>query len=522
MKRDWIYWVVMGLVFAFVYAYTFDKKLDLNGDNAQYLILADNLADGLGYNTQTPDGPQPHTHFPPGYPVFLSLFMRIGATNLVFLKLLNGLLFAGSLLLLFCMTARLTGNRALALAGCLLPVFSPQVLHFSHMVMSEMLFMFLSVLSLFSLYRYARQEGGVRFFRSPWFYAAIVSAAASYYVRAVGLATLFAVLVFFLFRKEWWQAGCSAAGGVLLLLPWFIRGKLVGGGGRYLDAILAVNHWRPEEGHISSLGGLLGKMLDNFDEAVIKGFKEILFPFAQVDYSAASGIGGVLGGVLVLALIGYGAWRLGSMRWAVIAFIVGNIGMVVLGTGGNGSRYIVPIAPVLYLCFYGGIYHLLADWIMPKATKALAYLPYAFLLTVLAAWPPVEALAKQSKMPTPPAYRNYYAIAQAMQKQLPAGTVCACRKPELFRYYAPDIYPVRYLYSNQPAEVVANLVAQQVDFVVLEQLGYSSTYLYLYPAIQAYPKLFPVVMHLPAPDTYLLKFEREQAEAALGGTTGSK
>ena len=70
--------------------------------------------------------------------------------------------------------------------------------------------------------------------------------------------------------------------------------------------------------------------------------------------------------------------------------------------------------------------------------------------------------------------------------------------------------------------VVANLVAQRVDFVVLEQLGYSSTYLYLYPAVQAYPKLFPVAMHLKNPDTYLLRFEREEAMKVLGEKAGSE
>ena len=40
---------VFTAVFFVVYSYAFDSKLDLNGDNAQYIMLARNIADGFGY-----------------------------------------------------------------------------------------------------------------------------------------------------------------------------------------------------------------------------------------------------------------------------------------------------------------------------------------------------------------------------------------------------------------------------------------------------------------------------------------
>ncbi len=54
-------------------------------DERQYYTLAKNLAEGRGY---TLDGVNPSAYFPPAYPVFLSLFVKFGASP-VFLRYLN-------------------------------------------------------------------------------------------------------------------------------------------------------------------------------------------------------------------------------------------------------------------------------------------------------------------------------------------------------------------------------------------------------------------------------------------------
>ncbi len=47
---------------------------------------------------------------------------------------------------------------------------------------------------------------------------------------------------------------------------------------------------------------------------------------------------------------------------------------------------------------------------------------------------------------------------------------------------------------------------KDVDYVILEKLGYSSTNRCLFPAIKRYPEKFKIVKHLKDPDTYLIKF----------------
>ena len=48
---------------------------------------------------------------------------------------------------------------------------------------------------------------------------------------------------------------------------------------------------------------------------------------------------------------------------------------------------------------------------------------------------------------------------------------------------------------------------EQVDFVIVEQLGFRHTGDYLVPAIQKYNERFDVVWRAPNPDTWVLKFK---------------
>lgn len=510
MKNNWIYVLILGVLFTIIYSMIFDVKLDLNGDNAHYLNLAKNISNGLGYSNVTPNGTVPASHFPPGYSAFLSVFMLLGIHSLVFFKVLNGILFFISLIGIFYLIGKITSNRVLAFVCILLAVFSPQTLQFSSMVMSEMLFLFCSVVCFYALYKYCTVEEGTSRFRIwLWLCIVIVFAACAYYVRAAGIALIFAIVVFFLFRKQWFRGMAVLGGILLLLLPWWIRNRAFGIESRYFGTMMTVNPWRPEEGSISSVGEFIRKMIANFDETVIKGFKEIIFPFIPVNYEMSSGIFQIAAGLFILGIIFYGAWNLKPLRWLFIAYLLGQIGLFMLWHGGNESRYVIPIAPFIIVCFYTGLYFPLTSRVT-NSPKTIPYLPYMFLVIIFALWPTVKAISVKAKQPYPSAFANYFTIAKEMQKQLPDNRVC-CRKPEFFTYFAPDLYAVNYLYSTEPEEVIRDLIEKNIDYVVLEQLGYASTVRYLYPAIQANEELFDLVWKLPNPDTYLLRFNRDEA-----------
>ncbi len=511
MKRNWVYLTIFAVFFTIVYSMIFDAKLDLNGDNCHYMSLAKNISKGLGYSIITPTGTTPASHYPPGYSAFLSVFMFLGINNLIFFKIINGIFLFLSLIGLFYLVSKIKNNVTLAFVSIILATLSPQVLHFSTIVMSEMLFLFTSVIAFYALYKISQDDTlEKKFWKSPWFYVAIIATAYAYYLRTVAVALLFGIVIFYVFRKKWLQAGASVLGFFLMILPWMIRDKMLGIESRYLGTVMTVNPWRPEEGSISTVGEFVKKMIINFDDTIIKGFKEILFPFIPINYEIPSNAFQVVLGFIILAVVIYGAWNLKPLKWALIAYFIGQIGLFMLWHGGNGSRYVVPVAPIIAVCFYVGVYSLITLRVK-KDSKLTRNFPYAFLLVGLLAFPIIKIQSQEAKMPFLPAFENYFTIAKEMQKQVPKNTICCCRKPELFMYFAPNVYAVNYAYSTEPNKVIQDLIDKKVDYVVLEQLGFGSTGRYLYPAIMANQELFGLVWQLPEPDTYLLKFNRDQA-----------
>lgn len=500
--RKYILPLILTIIFAVVYSYCFDAKLDINGDNATYIKLAENISHGLGYSVDGVNGLEPASHFPPGYSFILSIFITLGINNLIFFKVLNGLFLLISLLLLYRVVSGITDNRALGFSSVLLVVFSPKVLNFAYMAMSEMSFLFTAALVIYALYKYSEKSS---FLRSPYFYLAIAAAAGGYYIRSVGASLIFAIMVFYAFRREWKELAVSVGGIVLLLLPWYIRNSVMGLESRYLGTVMTVNPWRPEEGSISTIGEMANKMVHNFDETVIKSFKSLLFPFMETNFREPSSFLMILFGLAILAVVLYGAWNFGKLRWFMLAFLVANIGLFLLWHGGNGERYVVPITPFIFICFWVGIFFLI------RLKLKLKYSPYLFLVIIL---PMFSAVAKQtetSRLPYPPAFENYFKMAIAIDKQVPRKTVICCRKPELMCFYAKKIFALNYAYTLDDKELVMDLVNRKVDYVVLDNLGFASTSRYLYPAIEKNQELFTPVMVLRNPDTYLLKFEKEKA-----------
>ncbi|GHV34856.1 hypothetical protein FACS1894178_3220 [Bacteroidia bacterium] len=148
-SNNWLYLLLIAIVYWIVYATFFDAKLDLNGDNATYIQLARNIANGYGYADVGIHGATPASHFPPAYSAFLSVFIWLGIDSLVFFKLLNGILLFASYILLFFIVKKSTKNKILAFSSVAVAVFAPSIMRFATICMSEVLFGFCCIACFF-------------------------------------------------------------------------------------------------------------------------------------------------------------------------------------------------------------------------------------------------------------------------------------------------------------------------------------------------------------------------------------
>lgn len=507
-----IYTALLCIIFAISFFQVLDKKVNLGGDNASYYILASSISSGKGYLNLNSPGEPPTSVYPPGYPLLMSAIM-VFSKSITAQKVLNGLFLLGSVLLLFFIVKDLTSNAFLSFVISVFPLVSFHVLKFATMMMSEMSYLFFSLLAVFFLLRLREH---IPLWKDRNFYLMLLLLSFSFHIRTQGITIVAAVLLYFLLTRRWQYLLGTAAGFFLLALPWRIRNNLQGlDTSRYLDQIMVANHWRPEAGTLD-LGGLIERFFSTLQMLVTKGIPDSIFNFVTVDYNSATTFGEWIIGLAVLSVMVYGFWKFTEYRYLFLGYLAAVLGIISIWSAPGGNRYLITLIPVMQLGFFYGLYQLLkAVYRYYKMKFKFQYVtPVLFLVIAVFMVPRLGVLKAMAERPYPGAYRNYFDIANQLNNRVGSDVIVACRKPNLFYLYGPT-YAVRYKYSTDDKEVIRDMVESGVDYVVLAQLGYGSTKRYLYPAINKNRQLFQAAIHLENPDTYLLKFNRKQAAEML-------
>lgn len=498
--------------------YTFNEKPDLNGDNFNYYIYASSLASGQGYCDLSQPGSPATNNFPPGYPLIMTP-LRMFTDSYVAQKWLNELFVLFSLLLLFFGLQRAKLPMPIAFTAAISGAFLPRLFHFSTMMMSEASFLFTSVVVLYCLIRLSEKEDTWwAELRNPWFYLMLLTLVLNYHIRTQGLAMIAGVLLALLIRKRWTAFGATALGFVIGALPWKLRNAALGlNGNRYIDAMMQANPWRPEEGTLT-VSEMISRFFDTLQMLLFQAIPNTVMPFFstnpdQPEYSFSV----YLLGALMVAVMIYGCWRMESWRWVMLAYFAATLGLISLFSTPSGSRYITTILPLLSAALMVGLWALIslipqrlmkADKQKPAVEKISNIAAFALLLLLFTCQSGMQDEHKQSQQRYPKQYKQFFAIGEQVKKKTPEGTVICSRKPQMFYLYS-NRPGVGYRFTRDAEELLNDLVSKQVDYVIIDALGYSSTAYYLVPAIQKFPQYFSPVIHYEDTHTYLLRFNRE-------------
>jgi hypothetical protein len=511
---SWVYAGLICAVFAAAFATAFDAKVDLNGDNAKYYLLAQSIADGKGYVKVFAPGEPPTSLYPPGYPFLMSGLMLF-TDSVVAQKILNGLFLLGAALVLFLLLKAVTNDERFSALMAGFAVINYHLLKFSTIMMSEASFLLVSLLALYALVR--RREDCAPW-RDPRFYAFVGALSFAFHIRTQGISLLAGVLFHFLCTRRWAELATTLGGFVLLALPWRLRNQWQGlGSSRYLDQLLQANPWRPEAGEVG-ITGLLGRFAEQGTMVVTQAIPDSLFNFVVVDYQAAPS-GALWGlGVAVLGVLLYGFWQMGRYRYLFLGYFLAVFGIVALWSATVDNRYLVTFIPLLQAGFFYGAYSLgrtaLDRW-GPSIAPSLV-LPIALVIVGGFMVPRIGVLQAQASRAYPAGFYNYFQSANELGRTRNCqNTLVACRKPALF-YLFSNCSATRYKFTTEPEALIRHLVKNDVNHVVLDQLGYGSTARYLYPAIREYADLFRSVLRKTEPDTFVLEFRRAEARRVLG------
>lgn len=477
-----------------LYPYFYDTKLFMGGDNAAYYILGDALANGEGYVMYNdPDLPAAN-HFPPGYPFLLSVFLFLFKGSITFTDQLNGLFLALTMMMTYLLIFRLTGQRTFAAITAFFLLLNRHIFEFSTFTMSEIPFTFFLLLSLY-LILVVSDKG--KSYRNPVFYIMLAVIILTIYIRTQGLILVGAATLFFVFRKQYIQGVLVAAVSVLALIPWQVRSHHLGGNS-YVKQLLTVNPYDAASGPMT-LKDWPVRISKNAVRYVSKELPNGLFPAVAVEYNNPKGkiipapAKNWFIGITIIVLALLGVWSLKAHRWLLVTLLLGSAFVLLLWPEvWFGIRFLLPLVPLLTFCVFLGIW-----WILQKIFRKLpeAVFPkrwaFALLPLFLLHITPLKALHVKTQSQFAPNWKNYFKTAEWASERLPENAIVVTRKPELF-YVMSHRKSISFP-STKDEELFLNyLLDKKVTHVILEQLGFRQTGLYLAPFILNNPDKFRI------------------------------
>jgi len=547
-----LYLLIISIVFHGTYDRIFDKKVHLGGDNAGYYILGKSLADGKGYTSIHSKEQIPGNHFPPGYPVMIAAVMKVFSGKITTIKAANGFYMWAALMVLFFLFRALTRNIHLSFVACLLAAYNFHLLEYSTIMMSEIPFVLFSAITLL-LFVLTDFEKPI--YKNWKFILFVITLVFAFYIRTLGVALFISFMLILLAQKRWKYAGFLFVSFFMLISPWQIRSHSLGGNS-YVNQLFMKNPYRPEMGPMEA-SDWPKRFTRNVKRYFTLEVPNGVMPFETIDYkqcvkqlkaeageletdttqtkapekemsleekqkdAATRGIPGskveitttdYIISILLMLLIAIGLARMKDHRLLLALYLAGTFGILFLWPEAwFGIRFMLPLVPVLIMLTLYGLTEvpmLIAEKLKRKEPWILAIIiPFVVFFYMKGDLEKrVVELENRAKGVYINKFKNYFDIATWSNNNLPKDAVVSTRKGQLFYLYA-NRWVSGFESTLNQEELIEGLKKNEVTHVVLDQLGYSSTSRYLYPAIKKYPGKFKVIYQLKDPDTYIMKFD---------------
>lgn len=304
MKKEWIIISISILIGVLCFSLIpFD-----GGDNFAYYYLSESLLSGQGYKSIWLIDESINGHFPFGLPILLLPATLLNSYTAG--KVIIFLFFIGTLLI----TAKLyeTEVKPVRITALLLFAMSPVLWEYSHYILSEIPFVFFSVLAVW-------------LYKKNCVPLAMLSAIGTFYIRFVGLILVLVMMIMAVVeyrdRKLLWNFIGLYSITILLVGFWLIW-----------------SHLHPTNPYLQYIG--LSRLVVNI--------KCLCLPIMRKFYCI---------GILPLIFFGLGFWQTKGDRFLKV-YMLAYMGFILLWRWGWDYRMYIPLLPFFALYIAKGIHYL--------------------------------------------------------------------------------------------------------------------------------------------------------------------
>ena len=537
--------IISAIIFFVNYNEVFDKKLDLNGDNIVYYSLGQSLHGGLGYTDVMSWEVKPHTHFPPGYPAFISVFLNfVREGNYLPIKKANGvLLFLSLTLLFFVMRKSMKSHNVLiAFSVVALCCVHKDLLRWSTIMMSEMLFLFLSM-AVIALSILLKEKKSFRMYTIKD-YAMLLglmfSVAYVYFVRTMGISVILAAFGWFLCLASWsmykyckskkdssgtgrehrQNAAYHLCMALLVILPFLVAKTAWGARNK------SIGHERTDYIGDFKKKGVNGEVMSEWSDWTKRVYNNaksyltkmmpetvLMKPFEKNDPISAYDI---MVGLLVFGLVMIGLCNTGWGGFLIFCYLAVTFSVLLIWPEQFSSvRYYVAVVPFILFFFVNGIWNaacFVCRHFEIRGNENIGkLLPYVLTLSLVFIWlipKHVEAQENFRRYAKSP-YRkisadenfiNFYEGLEWCKKNLPDSSRMVCRKPEIYYVFTDFKKCTRFPLYAEVDSVISFLDKKKATHVILDN-WFKHAYHTVYPAVKKYPEKFKVLHKIAEVDT---------------------
>jgi len=339
--------------FVLVSLLSLDSGIKVQYDSGVYIALGKALANDHGYKDIFLVENPPHTHYPPGFPLLLTFPLLVFGVNFLIMKLMN----VAIALCVICVTFAFCKHVADHRLASLVTIFtatSHGILFYSQSIMSEIPYLFFSLIALLWLHRCTQ--------RHDWSTKATILTIALlsvvYLTRLVGIALLLATVSYLLVDGQGTVAirarRAIIIGGITLIpaLLWFGRNWLL------TESIGAI-YWQgytlsSAHSSVFSIEGLpviVDRVARNVYKYAVHFGKVIFFGFSTPQIVPLVFALCIFGGFIQKA-----AWHRSILEYYLSVYML----IVLLFPGTRPQRYVVPLIPFIWYYFFVFARHLLA------------------------------------------------------------------------------------------------------------------------------------------------------------------
>jgi len=485
-------WVLLFLgIYLLLSVLSFDLRLYTGGDNATYIILAESLITGRGYSDIHLPEESPHTKFPVGLPLLLSVPVFLFGYNLLVLKLAVFIMGIVGFFFVYKTGALLCKNTVNLVM--ILYVSIPLLYVYNHYVLSEIPYLCFSVAAVY-LFMKARKNQPVLY------YLSFALAVYSYLIRAVGIALVIAMIAVLLVRKEYQYVIILLFMFLAVFIPWQIRNARVPQAWTYANELFLKNPYNAALGKISVIDFIV-RLWENFILYTFTIIPQTMVPVIKSPVILA--ISGFL--FLMFMILGF-AGRIRRFTVIEVYFVISIAITLSWPKIWSSSRFLVPLMLFLIFYFSAGIFwaarriNSMHVGIVILVTIAVLNSIGLFALGRQALRYNATYLTGDKYAGYPPADRNYFEAIDYIEDNVPKNKVIIARKPQF-------VYLISRCKSFKPstADIDARRAALlQSDYLIAGKLAKD----YFGEILNEERSNYDIVFLTEEPRYYVLKMKR--------------